>query len=211
MIIEKLELGPFASNCYIIGAESGQEGMIIDPGDEAGTILKTVGELGLKIKLIVLTHAHIDHIGALKEVKEATGAEAAIHEDDAESLQAKSPLSTMFNLSIQAPPPSDRLLKGGDSIDIGGLYFLVLHTPGHSPGAISLLGEGVVFTGDTLFNFGIGRTDFPGCSYSQIMDSIHTKLMVLSDDTIVYPGHGPKSTIGTERQWNPFLRGEPTI
>jgi len=92
------------------------------------------------------------------------------------------------------------------SIDIGDLHFVVLHTPGHTPGGICLLGEGAVFTGDTLFNFGIGRTDMPGGSYSQLMDGIHTKLMVLPDDTVVYPGHGPQTTIGTERQWNPFLR-----
>ena len=208
MNIEKLELGPFASNCYIVGAESNKQGIIIDPGAEADKILETVEGLGLEVKLIVLTHAHIDHIGALKEVKEATGAEVAIHADDVESLQRR-PSRAMFGFSYPPPPPPDRLLKGGDSIDIGGLHFLVLHTPGHSPGGICLLGEGVVFSGDTLFNFGIGRFDMHGGSGSQLMNSIHTKLMVLPDNTIVYPGHGPKTTIGTERQGNPFLRGEP--
>ena len=206
MIIEKLEVEPFLSNCYIVGAESNKEGMIIDPGAEANKILKKTEELGLEVKSIVLTHAHIDHISALKEVKEATDAEVAIHTDDANSLQTRPRSSAAFHLSLQAPPPPDRLLKGGDSIDIGDLHFLVLHTPGHSLGCICLLGEGVVFTGDTLFNFGIGRTDFPGCSHSQIMNSIHTKLMILPDNTIVYPGHGPQTTIGVERQWNPFLR-----
>jgi len=206
VIIEKLELAPFASNCYIVGAESNKEGMIIDPGAEADRILTGVKDLGLEVKLILLTHGHMDHVGALKEVKEATDAEIAIHTDDAGSLQARNPLGMMFRLSLQPPPPPDRLLKGGDSIDIGDLRFLVLHTPGHSPGGICLLGEGVVFTGDTLFNFGIGRTDMPGGSFSQLMDGIHTKLMVLPDNTVVYPGHGPQTTIDTERQWNPFLR-----
>lgn len=206
MIIEKLELGPFAANCYIVGSESNKEGIIIDPGAEADRILQEVEDLGLEIKLIVLTHHHIDHIGAVKEVKEATGAEVAIHTDEAESLQ-RPPSSTTFGFSYPAPPPPDRLLKGGDSIDIGDLHFLVLHTPGHSPGGICLLGEGVVFSGDTLFNSGIGRFDFPGSSGKQLMNSIYTKLMVLPDDTIIYPGHGPETTIGTERQWNPFLRG----
>jgi len=114
----------------------------------------------------------------------------------------------MFGLSYTAPPSPDRLLKGGDSIDIGDLHFLVLHTPGHSPGGICLLGQGVVFTGDTLFNYGIGRYDLPGSSGSQLMNGIHTKLMVLPDDTVVYPGHGPDTTIGTERRGNPFLRGQ---
>ena len=210
MILEKLELGPFVSNCYIVGAESNKEGMVIDPGAGADQILERVEDLELKIKFIVLTHGHIDHIGALKEVKEATGAEVAIHADDAISLQAKNPLGAMFRLSLQPPPP-DRLLKGGDSIDISDLHFLVLHTPGHTRGGICLYGEGVVFSGDTLFNFGIGRFDTPGGSYAQIMDSIHTKLMVLPDNTVVYPGHGPKTTIGIEREWNPFLHGEPVF
>ena len=113
----------------------------------------------------------------------------------------------MFGLSYPSPPPPDRLLGDGESIDIGDLRFSVLHTPGHTPGGICLLGEGIVFSGDTLFNYGVGRADLPGGSYSQLMDSISTKLMTLPDTTIVYPGHGPDTTIGTERQGNPFLRG----
>jgi len=207
VIIERLEVGPFASNCYLVGADSNQEGIIIDPGAEANNILKRVEALSLKVKIIVLTHGHMDHVGALTEVKEATGAEVAIHSKDAQSLQASQPMSVFSGLPHQALPPPDRLLEGGDNLDIGDLHFLVLHTPGHTPGGICLLGNGVVFSGDTLFNFGIGRFDMPGGSGSQLMNSIHTKLMVLPDNTIVYPGHGPETTIGTERQWNPFLRG----
>ena len=204
MILKNLVVGPLAANCYIVGSESSKEGMIIDPGDEAKAILEKVKDLGLEIRSIVLTHGHIDHIGALKEVKEATGAEVAIHTDEAKSLQGQ-PLSTLLGLSHPTPPPPDRLLQDGDSMDIGDLHFSVLHTPGHSPGGICLLGEGVVFSGDTLFNYGIGRTDLPGGSYSQLMNSLHTKLMVLPDNTAVYPGHGPDTTIGTERRENPFL------
>lgn len=206
MIVEKVVVGPFASNCYIVGSESGKDGIIIDPGDEAEQILKKVGDLGLKIRLIALTHGHLDHVGALKEVKEATRAEVAVHADDANFVQYQS-LAAVFGLSYPTPPPPDRLLKGGDSLDVGGLHFLVLHTPGHSPGGISLLGEGVVFTGDTLFNYGVGRADLPGGNFSQLLDSIRTKLMVLPDSTIVYPGHGPATTIGAERAGNPFLGG----
>ncbi|MBA7569352.1 Hydroxyacylglutathione hydrolase GloC [subsurface metagenome] len=179
--------------------------MIIDPGDEAEVILRKVKDLGLEIRSIVLTHGHIDHIGALKEVKEATGAEVAIHTDEAKSLQGQSS-STLLGLAYPTPLPPDRLLQDGDSLDIGDLHFLVLHTPGHSPGGICLSGEGVVFSGDTLFNCGIGRTDLPGGNSSQLMNSIHTKLMTLPDNTIVYPGHGPETTIGTERRGNPFLQ-----
>ena len=205
MIIKRLELGPFASNCYVVGAESGSEGIVIDPGAEADRILATADDLGLNIKIIVLTHGHMDHIGALAEVKNATDADIAIHAEDARSLQTRSPFGSMFGGSSQAPPSPDRLLKGGDTVSVGDLRLLVLHTPGHSPGGICLLGEGVVFSGDTLFNLGIGRTDMPGGGYNQLMDSIHTKLMVLPDDTTVYPGHGPETTIAKERQWNPWL------
>lgn len=207
MILEKLEVGPFAANCYLVGAESNKEGIIIDPGAEAGTILQKVSDLGLKVKFIVLTHGHIDHIGALKETKEATGARVAIHADDAVGLQTKRPVNPLFGFAFPSPPPPDQLLKDGDSLDIGDLHFRVLHTPGHTPGGICLLGEGVVFSGDTLFNLSIGRTDMPGGSYAQILNGIQSKLMVLPDSTIVYPGHGPQSTIGNERRMNPFLRG----
>ena len=206
MIIEKLVVGPFASNCYIVGSEANKEGMIIDPGDEAKQILKRVKDLELDIKFIVLTHGHIDHTGALKEVREATGAEVVIHGDDAKFLKNQL-VAIAFGVFYPMPPPPDRLLKGGDSIDIGDLHFEVLHTPGHTPGGICLLGEGVVFSGDTLFNYGVGRTDLPGGSSSQLMNSIQTKLMVLPDNTVVYAGHGPDTTIGAERKGNTFLRG----
>ena len=210
MILKRLVLGPFETNCYIIGSKSSKVGMIVDPSAKATEILDSVKDLGLNIKLIVLTHGHIDHIGAVKEVKEAIGAEMAIHADDTRSIsgQGGSLLDMMIpGLSYPAPPPPDRLLKDGDSLNIDDLHFQVLHTPGHTPGGICLLGEGVVFCGDTLFNYSIGRYDLPGGNYSQIMNSIYTKLMTLPDNTIAYPGHGPKTTIGAERQGNPFLRG----
>jgi hydroxyacylglutathione hydrolase len=209
MIVKTLVVGPFASNCYIVGSSSTKKGMIIDPGAEAGNILRTVQEMGLCISLIVATHAHMDHIDALHEVKESTNAEFAIHEADKELLSTAPPMSVVaaFGLSpFKSAPEPDRLLKDGDLVDVGDLHFEVLHTPGHSPGGICLSGHGVVFSGDTLFNFGIGRTDFAGGSYELLMKSIHEKLMVLPDETIVYPGHGPSTTIGDERRGNPFLQ-----
>lgn len=204
MILKKLELGMFASNCYVVGDESTKEGMIIDPGANAKQILGAVKDLGLNIKVIVLTHSHMDHVGALAEVKEATGAEIAIHADEAQFLQKQPPQRVIHPFS-QSLPAADRLLREGDTIDIGSLHFRVLHTPGHTPGGICLLEEGIVFSGDTLFNFGIGRADFPGASYDKEIESIRTKLMTLPDNTLVYPGHGPDTTIGVEREFNPFL------
>jgi len=208
MILRALELGPFASNCYIVGSEATHEGMIIDPGAEGEAILENARELGLDIKIIVVTHAHIDHVGVLGVVKDATGAPFAIHEAEAdgEAMEGMARMLGMMPRSFRPPPKPDRLLKDGDILEVGDLSFTVIHTPGHSPGGVSIYGHGVVFSGDTLFNFGIGRTDFPGCSYNKLMDSIHNKLMALPDETIVLPGHGPKTTIATERRYNPFLR-----
>ncbi len=207
MILKLLTVGPFASNCYIVGSESSKRGIIIDPGAEAKLILKTVNDLGLTISLIVVTHMHFDHVGALTPVKEGTGAKFALHEAETEAGLGvfSRMLSSMTGGSFSQLPKPDRLLKDGNTIDIDGLHFTVLHTPGHSPGGISLYGHEIVFTGDALFNYGIGRTDFPGCSYDQLMDSIQNKLMTLPDETIVYPGHGPSTTIGEERRGNPFL------
>lgn len=210
MIIDRVVVSPFATNCYIVGSEASKQGIIIDPGDEAEAILGRVADLELDIKLIVLTHGHIDHVGALKAVKETSGAEMAIHADDAKSLRGlRGFLQSVLvpGLSYPVPPPPERLLQDGDSLDVSDLHFKVLHTPGHTPGGICLLGEGVVFSGDTLFNYGIGRTDLPGGSYHRLMESIRTRLLVLPDNTIVYPGHGPETTVGDERAGNPFLSG----
>lgn len=205
MLLKTLVVGPFASNCYIVGSESSKKGIIIDPGAEAKVILKTVKDLGLTIPLIVVTHTHIDHVGALTQVKDETGAEFALHNAEASSGAFSRMLSSMAGGSLSQLPKPDRLLKDGDTIDIDGLHFTVLYTPGHSPDGISLYGHKIVFTGDALFNYGVGRTDFPGCSYDQLMESIQNKLMTLPDETVVYPGHGPSSTIGEERRGNPFL------
>ena len=204
MIIEKVVVGPFATNCYIVGDESTKEGIIIDPGDEAEKILKKVNELGLNIKLILLTHGHIDHAGALKEVKEALNVEVAIHTDDA-SFELYQSAGLVLGLFYPRPSTPDRLLKDGDTLDVAGMRFDVLHTPGHTAGGICLLRDGVVFSGDTLFNHSIGRSDLPGGNHSHLLESIHSRLLVLDDDTVVYPGHGDETTIAAERNGNPFL------
>jgi hydroxyacylglutathione hydrolase len=208
MIIKMLAVGPFAANCYIVGSPETKQGLIIDPGAEADTILKTVRQTGLSISIIVITHAHIDHVGALREVQAKTNAQFAIHEAE-KGFVFSTPMRMLTSLGVspvKSPPRPDRLLKDGDLIDVADLHFEVLYTPGHSSGGICLSGHGVVFSGDTLFDLGIGRTDFPGMSHELLIKSIREKLMVLPDETVVYPGHGPPTTIGDERRGNPFLR-----
>lgn len=206
MILKTLVLGFAASNCYIVGSEKSKQGIIIDPGDDADVILEEVNKLGLTITSIVVTHGHSDHFMALNDVKEATKAPFAIHAADAPTVaQNLKMMASVFGIKADPLPPPERLLQEDDIVTAGEFSFKVLHTPGHSPGGICLLGHGMVFTGDTLFNYGIGRTDFPGGNYNQILDSIKRKLLVLPDVTVVLPGHGPSSTIGTERKGNPFL------
>jgi len=204
MIVRKLVVGPIASNCYIVGDENTKEGMIIDPGADAKEIMRVVNKDGLKIKLIVLTHRHPDHVGAAAQVKKATGAPVAAHAEMARYLP-QSP-SYMYEPPYEAAPYPDRLLKEGDEINVGKLNFKVLHTPGHTPCGISLVGEGHVFTGDTLFNYGIGRYDLIDGDGEALIKGIKTKLLTLPLETIVHPGHGPDSLITTEKRANPFLK-----
>jgi glyoxylase-like metal-dependent hydrolase (beta-lactamase superfamily II) len=208
MIVEKIIVGPLASNCYIVADDVVPEGIIIDPGDEAGAILERVGELGIDIKYILLTHGHLDHIAAAAKVKEATGASLAVHTEEADGLHDKT-LGLFMGVTLPEVPRPDWLLRGWESIEFGGLSFTVLHTPGHSPGGICLLGEGVLFSGDTLFYRGIGRSDMPGGDPEKLLQSIHTRLLILPDETVVCPGHGPQTNIGDERRSNPFLQGQP--
>jgi glyoxylase-like metal-dependent hydrolase (beta-lactamase superfamily II) len=208
MILRRIIVSPLAENVYIVGDEETKECAIIDPGAEAGRILEEVKRLGLVVRLIVNTHGHVDHIGAVAAVKEATGAAYAIHQGDIPIIRdsQRSPFRSMIP-DFRDPPDPDRTLKGGDTLEVGDLRFLVLETPGHTPGGISLYGHNLVFTGDTLFQGSIGRFDIPGASGHQLLNSILTKLMVLPEETRVLPGHGPETTIGRERRYNPFLRG----
>jgi hydroxyacylglutathione hydrolase len=204
IFIKRLVVGSLSANCFVVGAEAAGEGMVVDPGGNAEEINQAIIESGLEIRIIVLTHGHSDHIAALRDIQDRTGGEVAIHREDADFLET----SSQFGISYRTPHPPDRLLHEGDVIDIGGLSFTVIHTPGHTPGSICLLSGDKIFTGDTLFRKGIGTTLMPGSSRRQLIDSIRTKLMALPDNTIVYPGHGRETTIGAERRDNPYVAGK---
>jgi len=207
MIYRVLQIMPFGTNCYLVASDKTRDGMVIDPAGDAARILSNISELNLKIGLIVATHTHPDHIGAIAHVREATKAKFALHAAEAGIIsQYDNSQFSMFGPTFRPPPPPDKLLKDGDSIDIGDIVLRILHTPGHSSGGICIAGYGVVFSGDTLFNMGIGRTDGPGGNYNLLISSIRSKLLNLPDETVVLPGHGPKTSIGWEKQHNPFLR-----
>lgn len=206
MILDVLLVGPLGVNCYILGDEHTRQAVVIDPGGNPREILKTIEKRALKIIAIVNTHAHFDHVLALTEVRAATGAQFLLHAGEAQILASAQMSGAMFGMAMRQPAPPDRLLNDGDTIPVGALRLKVLHTPGHTPGGISLLLDNRVIVGDKLFQSGIGRTDFPGGDYATLMTSIRDKLLTLPDETIVYPGHGPATTIGEERALNPFLR-----
>ena len=205
MVLIRLIVGPLQVNCYILADDKTKDAVVIDPGDDAEDILKIIKDKGFKVKYIVNTHAHFDHVGANKAIKDATGAELLLHEGDAPVLAYASKQSAVFGMSPVSTPPADRYVKHGDVISAGEVSLKVLHTPGHSPGGISLLEEGMVFTGDALFAGSIGRTDLPGGDLKTLLNAIKKNLMTLPDETKVFSGHGPASTIGEERKENPFL------
>lgn len=205
MIVKKMAVGPIMANCFILGCETTRESVVIDPGDDTDKILLALAESHLKLKYIINTHGHFDHVGGNKRLQEAAGAQIVIHPLDAHMLGSLSSMATAWGLSADDSPAPDRSLEDQDTIVFGEITLTVLHTPGHSPGSISLYTEGHVFVGDALFDGSIGRTDFPGGDYGTLIKSIRNKLFVLDDEVTVHTGHGPDTTIGKERRYNPFV------
>ena len=207
MIIRTLLVGLVQTNCYLIGDEATGDGAVIDPGGDPDLILEAIHREGLSIRYILNTHAHFDHMAANSPLVAACSAPLALHSADRELLNSGGGATWFGLLSPPSTPRIEVELSDGQELTIGELRIDVLHTPGHSPGhvAFSLPEEEVLFSGDALFQEGIGRTDLPGGDYATLMTSIRHKLMMLPDETVVYPGHGPPTTIGSERRRNPHL------
>jgi len=203
MFFRKFVVGQLGANCYLLACEKTKKAVVIDPGSEedTGMILEILREKGFKLEYIINTHGHYDHIGGNQKLKSHTSAKILIHGLDAEMLADKGKNLSFLSGSNLLSPNADQFLVEGEEISVGFLRFKVIHTPGHTPGGICLILEDIVFTGDTLFAQGIGRTDLPGGSYNEIIHSIKNKLFQLDDDKIIYPGHGRDSTIGKEKKY----------
>ena len=208
MIFETIVVGHLAVNCFILGCETTREAVIVDPGADAQRILDVVKKLDLKVRYVINTHGHFDHVGGNSKVVAATGAPLLVHEADIPFLSRASDVAVMYGLQAENSPAPAEFLKEGMTISFGTCSIKVLHTPGHTPGGCCLYleSEGKVITGDTLFADSVGRTDFPGSSHEALITGIREKLLVLPDETAVYPGHGPATTIGHERRHNEYLQ-----
>ena len=208
MNIETLQLGPVGTNCFIIGGEPGSAAAVIDPGWDAPIVLDVLRRRQWIPEAVVITHAHFDHIGGVRGVVEGTGAPFLVGEHEVRVLRvAVERAMSLFGVAVPEPPEPTRLLRAGETITLAGQPFRIVHTPGHSPGHICLLGDGVAFVGDVVFQGSVGRTDLPGGSTDTLLRSIATHILTLPDDTELFNGHGPSTTVGRERRSNPFLAG----
>jgi glyoxylase-like metal-dependent hydrolase (beta-lactamase superfamily II) len=210
MEVEQILVGHMAVFCYLVSCPETKEALLIDPGGNEEQLVEKIKQKNLKLKYIVNTHGHSDHTGGNAKLKELTNALIVMHQADNELFNTPVGHGMSRSLGFEPSPPADVTVEDGDTIDIGNVSLKVIHTPGHSPGGICLLGEGNLFSGDTLFVGGIGRTDLPGSSHQQFMASIREKLLTLPEETIVWPGHDygpvPFSTIEMEKKLNPWLR-----
>ena len=209
MIVERLIVGPFQENCYILGDEGSGVGALIDPGDEATRIALAVEQTGLAISQILVTHAHVDHVRAVAPLKDEYGCPVLMHREAEEELRTVSRQAMMMGLRFGKVPAVERQVGDDEILEVGSLRLRSLYTPGHAPGhlAFHVEEEGILFSGDALFAGSVGRVDLPGGSMELLMQSIAERLLILPDETRVLSGHGPETLIGQERLYNPFLSG----
>jgi hydroxyacylglutathione hydrolase len=205
MIIEAIPTGPLETNTYVVADGETKEAIVIDPGGDVGRIMARLEALGVTLKAIVNTHGHFDHISGNRELAEVTGAPILVHEEDVPLFGRARTTADFFMVPGEDSPPPQSLLKEGDELEVGRYRFTVVHTPGHSPGGVTLVGEGKAFCGDLVFYGSVGRTDLPGGSQEVLRESIRTKIIILPDETVLYPGHGPETTVGQEKGHNPFF------
>ena len=212
ILLQNVVVGPLKENTYIVGDKESGECIVIDPGAEGKRILSEIHRLGLTLRLIVNTHGHVDHTGAVAVIKDESSVDYAINDGDVLFLE-RSLESSIVDMIVdfRMPPMPDRCLHNGDTLSVGTSKFTVLETPGHTPGSICIYGHGMVFTGDTLFAGTIGRYDLPGGNGNQLIKSIFDKLVTLPEETKVFPGHGKSSTIFKEKKENPYLNGSLRI
>jgi glyoxylase-like metal-dependent hydrolase (beta-lactamase superfamily II) len=208
MIHEILPVGPLQCNCSIVGDENSREAMVIDPGDDIDAVMEIVARHQLQVKQIVVTHAHIDHVGGAMKLKQLTGAPILLNQNDSDLLRMMDTQAAWLGMRPPGKVAIDQSIGSGDTVKAGAVEGQVLYTPGHTEGSICLYFEAEkrLFAGDTLFAGSIGRTDLPGGSYDKIMHSLHESVLALPDETVVVPGHGSLTTIGEERETNPFLQ-----
>jgi hydroxyacylglutathione hydrolase len=198
-------VGPLETNCYLVYCPETLECAVVDPGAEAGNITRQIAEKELKPRLILNTHGHVDHIGANRDIKDKYDIPLFIHSADSPMLESVLQSEMGLFLGAKDSPPADHFLDDGEEIKIGKSHLKVIHTPGHSPGSVSFLGDGFLLSGDTLFFGGVGRTDLPGGSWQEMVNSIRNKILTMPEEMIVLPGHGPHTTVGQEKRSNPFI------
>lgn len=205
-IVRGIVVGVFQENCWVIGNRRTREAICVDPGDQADEILAMARDMGVDIKVIANSHAHVDHILGVRDIQQATGAKFYMHAGEAPIAANAQRAAKMFaGIDIEPPPDPDFNPVDGDVVEVDGIKLTVIHTPGHTPGSLSYYTDGLLFSGDTLFQASIGRTDLPGGDHAQELDSIIEKLLVLPDDTVVLPGHMNETRIGFEKEHNPFV------
>jgi len=202
-----MEVGPLVENAYIVEHVASRTAAVVDPGDDGEEILSRLAERGITLDKILLTHGHFDHVGAVRTLRERTGARIHVHADEVDRMRTAGRQGGMFGLSVQNPPAPDVLVREGDVVGLGDQEFRVLHTPGHTPGHVTFLTGEMAFVGDLIFAGSIGRTDLPGGSYDDLIRAVREKIFTLPDRTVLFPGHGPATTVGEEKRSNPFFTG----